>query len=713
MSPTRLSMSSRTAQVLSTTGLGLLAAALIVSPAAAVAECDTMASDSEDYAAELACASAAEDGEQVITLTGSFSVGSEDANVYDGTQPLTVRGAHADITITGPAVAEQVSGAEGALGSFLTVYGEGSAPAMIPDLDTPAPAPSDGGAQVTIQDVSIEGFQAVGAINNFSTRLLEISDVSLLDSGVLAFGGSTAVSSAGALTISRSHFEGNHGFFGGAVNMRTGVYWQGEMQAPEVMGSATVTIVDSSFTANTAMVGGAILVFGETRVSGSTFTGNTAETGGAIASYGTSTTVTNSTLTSNTAAISPVFDGAFEELAGGAIAVDGSLAVTGSTLSDNFSENVGGAIAFSESFLERDASLALETSTLEDNVAIGAGGAVWFEGGAVITGATFTANESTEGPAAIAVSALDENVTVTNSTFLANSSDAAAPAVAVDGAAGVEVIHATFVANSSTGDAADLGVRGADGTVLTASAWMPYGGAASCDVSGAVSTAANFDTDGSCTSDWAGEGDIGDGLNPQLGTLADNGGLTPTLLPAVDGPLVDAVPAGVSVIGTDQRGVARPHGAAKDIGAVELEYELVSEPDGGLVEFQVETDAGTIAGTASPALAVSDVAWIPANDLVTAPPADTALPYGAAGFTVEVAQPGDDVTISLTAPRPFTTLLKSADGQWTKVDGASFSDGGTTVTYTLTDGGELDEDGEANGFIVDPVALAVQATFTG
>ncbi|MFN3866257.1 MAG: choice-of-anchor U domain-containing protein, partial [Demequina sp.] len=53
------------------------------------------------------------------------------------------------------------------------------------------------------------------------------------------------------------------------------------------------------------------------------------------------------------------------------------------------------------------------------------------------------------------------------------------------------------------------------------------------------------------------------------------------------------------------------------------------------------------------------------------------------------------------------------DGAWSDVDGATFSNNGTTVTYTLTDGGELDEDGEVNGFIVDPVALAVQGTFTG
>lgn len=67
-------------------------------------------------------------------------------------------------------------------------------------------------------------------------------------------------------------------------------------------------------------------------------------------------------------------------------------------------------------------------------------------------------------------------------------------------------------------------------------------------------------------------------FDPNLGSLADNGGPTPTLLPAPGSPLVDAIPGpscqtaplATGVI-TDQRGLARPSNGRCDIGAVEVQ----------------------------------------------------------------------------------------------------------------------------------------------
>ena len=65
------------------------------------------------------------------------------------------------------------------------------------------------------------------------------------------------------------------------------------------------------------------------------------------------------------------------------------------------------------------------------------------------------------------------------------------------------------------------------------------------------------------------------GKNPQLGSLANNGGPTQTLLPATTSPEVGAIPNAVCVatgVGTDQRGVARGAGGngACTIGSVEV-----------------------------------------------------------------------------------------------------------------------------------------------
>jgi hypothetical protein len=61
--------------------------------------------------------------------------------------------------------------------------------------------------------------------------------------------------------------------------------------------------------------------------------------------------------------------------------------------------------------------------------------------------------------------------------------------------------------------------------------------------------------------------------DPLLGPLADNGGPTQSHLPGPPSPAIDAVPPGTTGLcpdlDTDQRGVARPAGAACDIGAVE------------------------------------------------------------------------------------------------------------------------------------------------
>jgi hypothetical protein len=59
-----------------------------------------------------------------------------------------------------------------------------------------------------------------------------------------------------------------------------------------------------------------------------------------------------------------------------------------------------------------------------------------------------------------------------------------------------------------------------------------------------------------------------------LGPLADNGGPTFTHLPGVGSPARDAIPIGTvglcdGTVATDQRGIARPQGAACDRGAVE------------------------------------------------------------------------------------------------------------------------------------------------
>ena len=90
------------------------------------------------------------------------------------------------------------------------------------------------------------------------------------------------------------------------------------------------------------------------------------------------------------------------------------------------------------------------------------------------------------------------------------------------------------------------------------------------------------------------------GLYPLLSPLQDNGGTTFThaLLPR--SPAIDHIPPENCEVTTDQRGVARPQGAACDIGAYEfvppsvIEVEIDIKPGSDPNSIKCNTDKGII-----------------------------------------------------------------------------------------------------------------------
>ena len=127
----------------------------------------------------------------------------------------------------------------------------------------------------------------------------------------------------------------------------------------------------------------------------------------------------------------------------------------------------------------------------------------------------------------------------------------------------------TFGGNSApSGSQVDL----EGGTVRSFASVLADGvGGPACAQVVAVSEGHNYEqTTDSCGLRTA--TDVVNGGATGLGALAANGGPTSTELPAANSPLLDAFPAGdPRCSGVDQRGVARPNGAACDIGSVELE----------------------------------------------------------------------------------------------------------------------------------------------
>jgi hypothetical protein len=176
---------------------------------------------------------------------------------------------------------------------------------------------------------------------------------------------------------------------------------------------------------------------------------------------------------------------------------------------------------------------------------------------------------------------------------------------AAGGGDGITFVNATLAGNRS-------GVGGTGGAVGSTGGGVGGAGAAgaaagvrdgslrnsiinSNGASGCAPAAPPTDNGGNITFQ-SGADCPGAAADPGLGPLADNGGPTLTMAPALPGPAIDAgVAPGCPA--TDQRGVTRPIGAACDAGAYEA-GATVTTGDATAVTL----DSGALPGTLTPTL---------------------------------------------------------------------------------------------------------------
>jgi beta-glucanase (GH16 family) len=212
-----------------------------------------------------------------------------------------------------------------------------------------------------------------------------------------------------------------------------------------------------------------------------------------------------------------------------------------STVSNNNAGWSGGGVY---SFF--NTSTTILRSTISSNVSNDVGGGFRLLGNAEIVNSTISGNEAT-GWYGGALFLTDGVVNMTNSTVADNVSPVWAPA---------DVFVGTFGPTSATLNVINSIVSSAqDGCFLA-----PFG-------AGAVainSLGNNVFTDGTCFPVGSDLIVVATGLD----ALADNGGPTLTHALTAGSPAIDAGDNGVCPA-TDQRGVARPQGAACDVGAYE------------------------------------------------------------------------------------------------------------------------------------------------
>ena len=218
-------------------------------------------------------------------------------------------------------------------------------------------------------------------------------------------------------------------------------------------------------------------------------------------------------------------------------------------------------------------------STIRENVAGGSfpdgGGVLQDANGKVsIKGSLIAGNSARSGAGIESVGG--GTIDIVNSTISGNHATSRGGGIQAAGGGTISLANVTARDNVADAGAADLdncvsvpGLCGPTSTAMTLRNTIIASGGVSCN--GAI-TSAGHNIDGGASCGLAAAGDLVN-TNPLLGALADNGGPTLTYAELSGSPAIDhGDPA--TCPATDQRGQARPGGAACDIGA----FEVVAAP---------------------------------------------------------------------------------------------------------------------------------------
>ncbi len=303
----------------------------------------------------------------------------------------------------------------------------------------------------------------------------------------------------------------------------------------------------------------------------------------------------NISLTAATTTISNTIAGIDLQIAGNDFALDGQGSVRGLTIAAdtnvaienltvrNGNQRDGGGI------LNDNGTLTISNSTISGNSAELSGGGIRNRGTLTVSNSTISGNSAI---LQVAGGIFNEQgvLMVSNSTISENSAN-------IDAHGGGIFNLATATVSNSTisGNSAPLGGGGINntGTLTLTNTIIANSVSTDCRNSGVIIQTHNLIEDGSCDPDLSGD--------PLLGLLQDNGGASATheLL-----PFSPALNAGdnATCLATDQRGVARPQGAACDIGAYEAEPPICTNPanvsdEGELNDAIACFNGATVAGS--------------------------------------------------------------------------------------------------------------------
>jgi hypothetical protein len=270
----------------------------------------------------------------------------------------------------------------------------------------------------------------------------------------------------------------------------------------------------------------------------------------------------------------------------------GSLTLRRSTVTNNSSSNAEGGGIYNDGLL--GGVLTVSESTISNNAVSSHGGGILNRGTATIINSTISGNTTAisglgGGIGNFGAGNFTAKLTVINSTISGNTSGTSGGGIYNHAGTTVHLNNVTITKNTAGVNSVRGGGginNGSDGvftlqnTLIAGNRDLGLLPAPDCSagvvtspltsqgynlIQDATNCIFNGDTTGNLT-----------GVDPFLGSLADNGGPTQTHALLADSPAIDAgrpapVPGdgGVACAATDQRGFLRPLGAACDIGAYE------------------------------------------------------------------------------------------------------------------------------------------------
>lgn len=345
-------------------------------------------------------------------------------------------------------------------------------------------------------------------------------------------------------------------------------------------GSAQVTVSGNNtyrvINTKTAVAGAAI------NISGLTITGGKADIsgGGGILVQGAALSLANCVITGNKG------NGAGVQVSGG------SLTATECTFSNGSSGTGSDAGGISST-----SKLVLHRCTVSGNSGGANGGGIHAKNYLLLDGCTISGNQAFEGGGVFLDGAFGPGgLTILNTTISGNTATGISPGfgggIAMQSFNGtLAVFNSTFTMNKASGGGAIGFLSGASSTVTIESSIL-FGDIATMTSSPEI-VGSSYTVNTSLLASKSGASSfMGDaftnaniGVNPLLGSLADNGGPTLTHMLGFNSPAIDkgSNPVGLS---TDQRGVGFPRvvGPATDIGAFEFADSVLPQASASFVD---------------------------------------------------------------------------------------------------------------------------------